>query len=145
MDLETTKKAPLVYWLVAVAVSFWNLMGCIIFFSAILGGEAMLEGMTEVQKEWARSLPAWIYVVFGIAIVSGVLGCVSLWIRKKVSFSLFLISLAAVLVQQIYSMFIAGGFQVMGAQGLIMPGIVTAIAFSTVWFSMFSLRKGWLN
>ena len=64
--------------------------------------------------------------------------------RKKLSVPLFTISFAAVLIQMVYTMLIAGGLQVMGPSGAVMPTVV--IALSVVWllFSLFSKGKGWL-
>ena len=104
----------------------------------------MIESMTGEQKEWVRSTPRWVYVVFAISVSTGVAGSLCLLMRKKLSAPLFTISFAAVLIQMVYTMLIAGGFRVMGPSGAVMPTVV--ITFSVVWllFSLLSTGKGWL-
>ena len=64
--------------------------------------------------------------------------------RKKLSVSLFTISLLAVLIQMVYTMLIAGGLRVMGPTGAVMPTVVITLAVVWPWFSLLSKGKGWL-
>ncbi len=104
----------------------------------------MIESMTDEQKEWARSTPSWIYVVFAISVSTGVAGSICLLMRNKLSVPLFSASFAAVLVQMLYTMLIAGGLQVMGPSGAVMPALVVLLSIAWLLFSLFSKRKGWL-
>ena len=85
----------------------WNILGCVIFSSEVFAQEAMIESMTGEQKEWVRSTPRWVYVVFAISVSTGVAGSLCLLMRKKLSAPLFTISFAAVLIQMVYTMLIA--------------------------------------
>ena len=104
----------------------------------------MIESMTGEQKEWVRSTPRWVYVVFAISVSTGVAGSVFLLMRKRLSVLLFTISFAAVLIQMAYTMLIAGGLQVMGPTGAVMPTVVITLAVVWLWFSLLSKGKGWL-
>jgi hypothetical protein len=64
--------------------------------------------------------------------------------RKRLSVLLFTISFAAVLIQMAYTMLIAGGLQVMGPTGAVMPTVVITLAVVWLWFSLLSKGKGWL-
>jgi len=122
----------------------WNILGCLIFSSEVFAQEAMIESMTGEQKEWVRSTPRWVYVVFAISVSTGVAGSVFLLMRKRLSVLLFTISFAAVLIQMAYTMLIAGGLQVMGPTGAVMPTVVITLAVVWLWFSLLSKGKGWL-
>ncbi|MEI8214180.1 MAG: hypothetical protein WCI02_18685 [Planctomycetota bacterium] len=132
------------FWVIAVVSLLWNLIGCIIFSSEVFAQEAIIESMTDVQKEWVRSTPNWIYFVFAISVGTGLAGSILLLLRKRLSVTLFAISLAAVLLQMVYTMLIAGGLQVMGPSGAVMPTVVILLAIAWLLFSLFCKGRGWL-
>ena len=143
---EQQKVAVLAWFWVTAAVSLlWNIIGCTLFLSEVFAQDAMIESMTNEQKEWARSTPNWIYFVFAISVCTGVAGSICLLMRRRLSVPLFSISLVAVLIQMVYSMLIAGGLQVMGPSGAVMPSLVIALSIAWLLFSLFSKGKGWLT
>ena len=144
MNEETRAATPRWYLGVAIVAVLWNLMGCMAFAMEVFAQEAMMEAMTEAQKEWARSTPGWIYFVYAFAVITGVAGSVGLVLRKGWSVLLLALSLVAVLVQMVYVMLIAGGLDAMGPSGLIMPGVVIFLSAILLWFSRFARGKGWL-
>ena len=144
MNNETRSSIPRWYWAVAAGALLWNLMGCAFFAIEIFAQDAAMEAMTEAQKDWVRSIPRWIYVVYGVAVTSGVAGSIGLFLRKSWTIPAFAICLAAVTVQMVYTMLIGGGLQAMGPSGLVMPATVIGIAAALVWFSRFARRHGWL-
>ncbi len=103
-----------------------------------------MESMTDAQKEWARSTPSWIYFVFAISVSTGVAGSIFLLLRKRLSVPLFAFSLVAVLIQMVYTMLVAGGLQVMGPSGAVMPATVVTLSIAWLLFSWFCKGKGWL-
>jgi hypothetical protein len=145
MNDEAKSTVPSWYWVVAAIALIWNLLGCAAFAMELFAQEAAMESMTDVQREWARSLPGWIYLIYGAAVGTGVAGSITLFLRRTWAVSLFGISLAAVLVQMIYSMLIAGGLQAMGPSGAVMPTVVIALAAALLWFSFLARRKSWLR
>src|SRR5713226_10057533 len=124
MKQATKLAVPLWYWAVAALALLWNLLGCTFFAVELFAQEAMMESMTEDQKQWARSTPGWIYFVFGLAVSTGVAGSIGLFMRKGWTIAMFAIGLVAVIVQMGYTMIIAGGLQVMGPSGAVMPSLV---------------------
>jgi hypothetical protein len=114
MNEQQKVSVPLWFWVIAAVALLWNIMGCTILLSEVFAQEAMMESMTEKQREWSRSTPSWIYFVFAISVSAGVAGSICLLMRKRLSVLLFTISFVAVLIQMVYTMLIAGGLQVMG-------------------------------
>ena len=141
---DVTVAVPGWYRVVAIVALLWNLMGCAAFAMEIFAPEMVLKTMTAEQQEWARSIPGWIYVVYGVAVFTGVAGSLGLIIRKGWSVPLFAVCLAAVLVQMGYSFIIAGGIEVLGTVDLIMPAVVIVLAGILLWFSWSARDKGWL-
>jgi hypothetical protein len=141
----TKPPVPFWYWAIAGLALLWNLLGCLFFATEMFAQEAAIEAMTEPQKEWARSIPGWIYFVYGLAVTTGVAGSLGLFLRKGWAVALFAICLVAVIVQMTYTMLIGGGLQVMGPSGAVMPMVVIAIAAALLWFSWFARSRGWLG
>lgn len=145
MNEKSNSKVPMWFWVVAVVALLWNIMGSAIFLTEVFAQEAAIEGMSDAQKAWVRSTPSWIYFVFGVSVVTGLLGSVGLLMRMNNSVIVFAISLVAVLIQMIYTMVIAGGLQVMGPSGAVMPAIVIILAFTWLVASIYFNRQGWLS
>jgi hypothetical protein len=145
MNQNTKPAVPLWYWVIAALALLWNLLGCAAFAMEVFAQEAMMQSMTEDQKEWARSIPRWIYFVYALAVTTGVAGSIGLLMRHGWTVALFAICLAAVLVQMFYTMILGGGMQVMGPSGLVMPSLVIVFAAALLWFSWFARSRSWLG
>lgn len=145
MKQQTFSAVPRWYWVIAAVALLWNLMGCAFFAMELFAQEAVMESMTEPMKEWARSIPGWIYVVYGLAVLTGLAGSIGLFLRKSWTTMMFAICLVAVIVQMVYTMIIRGGIQVAGPSGLVMPALVIGIAAALLWFSRFARSRGWFD
>jgi hypothetical protein len=145
MNEQTTTSVPKWFWIIAIVALLWNIMGGMIFLTEVFAQESMMETMTEPQKEWVRSTPTWIYIVFAIAVSTGLAGSVFLLLRKRLAVPLFVLGLVAVVIQMAYTMLIAGGLQVMGPSGAVMPAVVVTLALVWLLFSLLFKSKGWLR
>ena len=145
MKQQTLSAVPRWYWVIAAVALLWNLMGCAFFAMELFAQEAFIESMTEPMKEWARSIPGWIYFVYGLAVSTGLAGSIGLFLRKGWTSLMFAICLVAVIVQMGYTMIIGGGLQAAGPSGLVMPALVIGIAATLLWFSRFARSRGWLG
>src|SRR6185295_6158198 len=67
MNQETKSAVPRWYWVIAAVALLWFLMDCVVFGIELFALESFLEDWTKPQKAWARSIPGWIYFVFGLA------------------------------------------------------------------------------
>jgi hypothetical protein len=144
MNEEMKAAIPRWFWIVAVVALLWNLMGCMIFVSEVFAKEAMMESFTEEQKAWSRAVPHWVYAVFAVSVVTGLVGSIGLLKRRPIATRCFGISFVAVVIQMGYTMLIAGGLEVMGPSGAVMPVLV--VSLSTVWlsFGLYCNAKAWL-
>ena len=145
MNQQTKSAVPGWYWVIAAVALLWNLMGCTFFAMEVFAQEAFMASMTEPMKAWARSIPGWIYFVYGLAVLTGVVGSIGLFLRKGWSTLMFAICLVAVTVQMVYTMIIGGGLRVMGPSGMVMPVLVIGIAAALWWFSRFARSRGWIG
>lgn len=144
MNEEMKVPIPRWFWVVAVVALMWNLMGCMIFVLEVFAKETMMESFTEQQKAWSRAIPLWVYAVFAVSVVSGTIGSIGLLKRKSNATLCFGISFVTVVIQMGYTMLIAGGLEIMGPSGGVMPVLV--VSLSTVWlfFGIYCNAKAWL-
>ena len=132
MDAKPDTPVPMILWVVGGVALLWNIMGCGIFFNEMFNQEAAIESWTEAQKEWVRSTPFWVYVIFGLSVATGLVASVGLLLRKDWSLPLFIASFIFGLIQMGYTMLIAGGLKLMGASGAVMPVVVVSLALAWV-------------
>ena len=133
------------FWIIGVLVLLWNLSGMMTFFMEVFITPEALAALPEAERAIYETSPAWMNVVFAIAVFGGTLGCIFLLIRKTIAIQLFIISLAAVLIQMLYYLTMTKAVEVYGLESFIMPLIVIAIAVFLVWYSKNSKAKGWVN
>ena len=96
-------KTPIWHWIISTLLFVWNLMGVAAFVIQMRATpEQILESYGQVQADMIAAQPAWYPVIFGLAVFGGALGCLGLLLRKKWAKLLLLISLIAVIIQNIY-------------------------------------------
>lgn len=138
-------KAPMWFYFVATFSLLWNIMGFLAFvIQMTITPEAMTQ-MSPDQIKLYESTPVWVDLIFGFAVVSGVLGCLLLILRKAISYKVLLASLVAVFVQMGYVFGIQQAAIILGNDSLIMPSVVILWGIFLVWFSHFSITKQWLT
>ncbi len=131
-------KPPVWFWIVSVIALFWNVMGVDQYLGQAYKTDRWRSALTEAQLEMASNLPAWLTAAFAIAVFTAVLGSIGLLLRKKWAYSLFVISLIAVIVQMGYVL-AQGHFD-----GIAMTISIIAFAIFLVWFSKKSISKDWI-
>lgn len=143
--LKTIKaKAPLWFYFVATLSLLWNIMGLMAFVIQMTMTPDALAQMSPDQIKLYETTPAFVDAIFGFAVVSGVLGCLLLLLRKSLAYKVLVVSLIAVLLQMSYVFCIQQAAVVLGADALIMPSVVVIWGLFLVWFSQLSITKKWL-
>ena len=144
--MNTYNKPTKGYWIIAAIALLWNIMGTFQFLSATVLKEMLYSTLTDAQIALFENLPSWYLIVFGIAVVTGVLGSLSLLFRKKMAILFFTISAIAVTIQMAYWVFATDVIEVYGtADAVTMPVIVVITAIVLLFYSKTVARKGWLS
>lgn len=143
--MNTLIKPPKSFWVIAVLALLWNLMGVFQFYLATFSLDTMVENLPEVQAGLYRGIPMWYTVIFAIAVLTGLLGCISMLLRKKITVALFGISLLAVLVAQGYWILGTDVIEVIGVSSVIMPLIVIVISIFLYFYNKGTAKNGWLK
>jgi hypothetical protein len=139
-----TTKPPVWYWVVGGLALIWNLLGVKAYLARVMMTEEAIAALPEAERALYTDAPTWAVGAFAIAVWAGALGCVVLLLRKSVALPVLIVSLVAIVVQDIHSFFIADSMVVYGPTVMIMPMMVLVIAVALVWHARSSIAKGWL-
>ena len=143
--MTTTTKPNTAFWTIAVLALLWNIIGVFLWASnSFLMTEETMAAFTPEQQQLMDSTPSWNTAVYGFATISALLACVCLLMRKKLAVALFGLSLIAVLIIQLYWVFIMDSVTLMGPQSIIVPLIVIAIAIFEYFYSKGAAQRGWI-
>ncbi|NNC50647.1 MAG: hypothetical protein HKO01_08950 [Flaviramulus sp.] len=136
---DTSKnKAPIWFWIISVFALIWNSLGVDGYLGQAYNTERYQSSFTVEELEIAASLPSWTMGAFAIAVFAGVAGAIGLLMRKKWSYTFFIISLIAVIAQMGYSILNGHTSNI----GMMLSIIIFALFL--VWFSKKANSKGWI-
>jgi hypothetical protein len=111
----------------------WNAYGCYIYLQTVgvLGGGAGMAAM-----------PGWVTGAFAIAVFGGAIGCIGLLMLKGWSRLLLILSMLAVLAEDVWRFGMSGAAP--SGNALILPIAVTLISVLLAWIAHDGAKKGWL-
>jgi hypothetical protein len=143
---SSTVKPPTWYWVVSVLALVWMLIGVAAWTADFMMDETALAEMSEAQQQLYTTRPQWLFIVYAIAIFSGLLGAIALLVRKTWALPLFAISLVAIIVQFGYTFLVMNAIGVLGAAvALPFPIVIFVIGLLLLWFTTRAQNSGWLH
>lgn len=143
--MKDTVKVPTSFWIISGIGLLWNSVGVYSFYSDLTISAEALKALTDAQRQLYENVPSWIYIVYGIAVVAATIGCIALLLRRSWAVSLFLASLAAVIIQFGHSFFLTNAVEAMGLVAVIMPVALLGIALGLYFYSKKCLAMGWIT
>jgi hypothetical protein len=146
--MNTTSAAgnpPTWYWVVSGLAVLWMLFGVMAWVMDLMTDEAGLAELSEAQRQLYAARPQWLFAVYAIAVFSGLAGAIGLLLRKTWASMLFVVSLAAIIVQFGYTFLGMRAVQVLGAAAAIpFPLVIFLIGVALLWFARRSRKAGWI-
>lgn len=136
---------PKWFTVTCVIALVWNMLGLMAFIGHIMITPEMIAELPENQQTMYENMPIWADAAFGLAVIAGTLGCVLLLLRKISAKSVLIVSLLAVIVQNIHAFIIADSIAVLGASSAIMPAIVIVVAMALIFLANKAQQNNWLN
>jgi hypothetical protein len=143
-DGEATS-VPLWFRLLAILGLLWNLIGVAMYLQKVGMFGDPLAGLNEAELALAASVPAWVTAVFALAVFTGLAGSIALVMSNRLSRLLLLLSLAMVLAQCAWIVFMSDAMEVHGLAGIGMSGLIVVIAAGLVGLANTGLRNGWVR
>ena len=143
---SSTAKPPAWYWVVSALALLWMLFGVLAWFADLMMDESALAQMSDAQRHLYASRPQWVFVVYAIAIFSGLIGAIGLLMRKAWAIPALAVSLVAVIVQFGYTLLGMDAIRVLGASAALpFPIVIFAIGALLLWFATRSRKSGWIR
>lgn len=113
---------------IAVAALLWNLLGLGLFVHRVTMSAASIAALPAADRAVVEGTPGWVLFAFGVAVITGVLGSIGLFLRAGWTATAFAVSLGALLVQMTGTFAATPAWAAYGAAGLVMPAILLVIA-----------------
>lgn len=139
MNFSSSNKLPIYYWVVSTIAFIWNAFGVYNYLLQLFMTEEQLTQLSKVDQALYANLPAWYASAFAIAVFAGLFGSISLLIRKRWAYTLFIISFLAIGVQQFYIL------TVINPRDIFLSLSIIVIAVFLVWFSKRAVAREWLR
>ena len=137
-------KSPLWFWLVSILILLWNIIGVISFFAHVYVSKFGLQELPSAQQALYAEFSLWTYIIFALAVSTGFFGSVGLLLRKHWSYSMFILSMLAIIPQMIHNVFFTSSIEVFGlTQSITMPIHVIIFGAFLIWFSKRSVYSNW--
>jgi len=138
-------RPPWWYWAAAVIALLWTLLGVVAWTMDLMMDPAALAELPANQQALYVARPAWVFVLYAVAVFSAFAGAIGLLLRKRWVTTLFLLSLAAVVVQFGYILFGMDAIELLGP-GEALPFPLTIVLFGVflLWFARYARRHGWI-
>lgn len=139
-------KTPWHLWVVGVLALAWNGFAAYDFIMVLTKGADYLQDFfTPEQVAYFTSVPAWTKIPYAAAVWGGVLAAVLLLVRSRWAFHVFLASLIGVVACIIYAYGMDDWAALGGTGGMVMWGLIAAIAAFLVWYARMMSAKGVLR
>lgn len=142
---EYPSRPPWWYWAAAIIALLWTLLGVIAWTMDLMMDPAALAELPANQQALYVARPAWVFVLYAVAVFSGFIGAIGLLLRQRWVTTLFLLSLAAVVVQFGYILFGMDAIELLGP-GEALPFPLTIVLFGVflLWFARYARRHAWI-
>lgn len=138
-------KPPTAFWIVGSVALVWNLIGLMLYYMQVSATDEVLRAAYgDAEYEYLSSIPTWVTSAYAIAVTAGVLGCILLLMRKAWAIYAFIVSLAAIIVQDTYSFVLSDAMTVFGTGVIVIPIVVLIIAVGLVFYSRSAKDNGWI-
>ena len=144
--MTTEIKPPLWFWIVAILLALWEVMGCYACVLQIKLGAAAMGPVDDWSLEYYAALPFWYNAIYVVATFGGLLGSLTLLLRDKRAAPLFWASFAAIVVMFGYAFMATDLIAHKGlARVLPFPLFIALIGALSMWFTRSAAKKGWLR
>lgn len=145
MNEQVKSEVPVWFWVLAVLAVLWNAMGMFAYVSDVTLSPDAVAALPQAQQDLRAATPSWVTGAYAIAVTAGLLAALCLLLRKTWAVPLFIVSLAAVVLQMGYVIVIMKAPAALGASAIVLPAIVIVLGALQLWFATSAKAKSWLS
>ena len=98
---SAARKTPWHIWVVGIVALLWNAAGT---YTIMMAQAGKLEDLSADEAAYYAAQPVWFVVITDVALLSAVAAAVALLLRSRTAIWLFAISLAAILITDVYDL-----------------------------------------
>ncbi|MCE9685788.1 hypothetical protein LZP73_06095 [Shewanella sp. AS16] len=138
-------RVPIWFRLFALVSLLWNLLGLMTFLVQMNLDSQAIAQMSQAERYMYDTTPVWLNWVLGSALLSGLLGCLLLLLRRRQALGMLLLSLVAVLLHLGYVFGVQDAMAALGVEALPIPLLVLSWAVLLVWVGNFAGERRWLH
>lgn len=138
MNFSSLNKPPLYFWIVSGIATLWYAIGAYNYVFQMFMTKEQRDVLSSADQVLYDALPFWYVSVFALAVSTGFVASLSLLIRKRWSYILFILSFLAAGIQQFYIL------TVINPRDIFISLSALVIAVFLIWFSKRAISKKWL-
>ncbi len=139
-------KPNALFWILGIVFLLWNLMGCGIYLMDVIMSDAAYADAYGEKMAAARDFyPVWATAAYAIAVWGGLVAAILFLLRKRLSVTLFILSLLAALICFIPSFSSEILRDAGGPTFWVMPLVVVVLGVVEVLFSRKQAAAGLLR
>jgi hypothetical protein len=136
---------PKWFYVVTIIALLWNLLGAAAVGMNLFITPEQLAQLPEQQKVMHEATPSWTVLASIIAVVAGTIGCLALLAKKVLAEHILIVSVIALVIQDIGIFIVVDGVGLAGISALIMQTMVFIIGCALVLLAKKAKREGWLS
>jgi len=141
---ESVEQPPKWFTSVAVAALLWNLLGCAAYLMDVMLSPEDVATMNPAQQAMYASRPAWSVAATAMAVWGGAAGSLGLIMRKAWATPLLLLSLAGVIVQDLWLFVMSDAAAQAGGAVFALQGVVLFVAVALAVLARKATARGWI-
>ena len=146
MPDEINVKLPVSFWIVAAVALVWNLIGLFMYYSGVSATPEQLEAVYSPEQFAAiEATPVWVTSAFATATTFGVIASILLLLRKALALTFFVVSFAALVIQDLYLFVLSDSLAVFGSSLVVIQGSVFVGGALWIGYAGLARNKGWIS
>ncbi len=121
-------------------------MGCFDYFMTQSHNESYLEQFSPEMLAFVDSFPQWVTTFWALGVWNGLLGSITLLLRKQITVPIYIISCVSMVVVTIRNFGFSDGMDVMGSTfDLLFTGVMFLLAIAQILYAQAMVKCGILR
>ena len=135
MTDDLNAKPSTAFFVIAGIFMTWNLIGFMLYYQHMSAPPEAFASLGPDKAMFIANTPVWGNAAYALAVTFGVIASVLLLLRKSWAKPAYVLSLVAMLVQDLESFVLRDAVAVFGNMALIAPSLVLIVAVIEIWYS----------
>jgi hypothetical protein len=125
MSADPDRKTPWHLWVVGILALLWNASGA---YTIMMAQAGRLADVGPEEAAYYAAQPLWLFILTDIALFSGIAAALALLLRSRTAVWLFALSLAVIILGDIYDLAAGTSLILVAGNWLILTLVIVLIA-----------------